>query len=184
MAFQSCGRDCFISPHAIIRRPHLVSLGDCVDIDPWVYISTAARVGSYVHIAVHSSVIGGEDGLLVMGSFTNLAAGCRVVCKSDKFTGGGLIGGGGVPGRLRDFICDPVVLEDFANVGTGSILLPGVVMREGSALGAGGLLLAGTATEPWTIYAGRPARPVAKRPKETMLRLARELGYAKGGVAP
>jgi acetyltransferase-like isoleucine patch superfamily enzyme len=111
-----------------------------------------------------------------MGHFTNFAAGCRVVCGSDRFMGEGLIGPSSIPDRYKDRMkLAPVVLEDFANVGSNAILMPGVTLAQGSVIGAGALVA--RSTEPWTVYTGVPARPVKARPSETMLRYAAELGY-------
>lgn len=86
-----------ISDFAEIRRPHLVSVGSHAAIDSFVSIATAAEIGDYAHISPHVSVVGGETGVLRMGHFTNLAAGCRVICGSDEFLGYGLIGSAAVP---------------------------------------------------------------------------------------
>src|SRR3989344_1134725 len=77
---------------------------------------------------------------------------------------------GGKPGLLK--------MGNFTNVGAGAIILPGVTLRDGSVVGAGAVVTKDT--EPWTIYAGSPARPVKKRPKETMLEYAAKLGYPNG----
>jgi acetyltransferase-like isoleucine patch superfamily enzyme len=53
--------------------------------------------------------------------------------------------------------------------------MSGVVMSEGSILGANSFLK--ESTEPWTIYAGSPARPIKQRKKEKMYSFAKEMGY-------
>jgi acetyltransferase-like isoleucine patch superfamily enzyme len=56
-----------------------------------------------------------------------------------------------------------------------SVVLPGVTMAEGSVLGSNSLLK--TNTEPWTVYAGSPARPIRKRNKDKAYEYAAKLGY-------
>jgi acetyltransferase-like isoleucine patch superfamily enzyme len=175
---KSVGNDVVISPTAEIRRPHLVSIGNHVAIDSGVYITTNAEIGDYVHIAPYVTVIGGEKARLVMGNFTNLAAGCRVVCGSDKFNGDGLIGPATIPDKYKDAMkTEPVIMENFANVGSNAVIMPGVTLAEGSVVGACSLVT--ESTEPWTIYIGVPARPLKKRPREKMIQYAAELGYPK-----
>jgi galactoside O-acetyltransferase len=53
-------------------------------------------------------------------------------------------------------------------VGSGSVLLPGVAVGEGCAIGA--LSLVKDELPAWTICAGMPARPIKERRKD-LLRL-------------
>ena len=80
------------------------------------------------------------------------------------------LSGGGV--AVAPVIVGLVVM---AGIIVPGVVMPGVVMAEGSILGANSFLK--TSTEPWTIYAGSPARPIARRPSEIMKHNARELGY-------
>jgi acetyltransferase-like isoleucine patch superfamily enzyme len=67
------------------------------------------------------------------------------------------------------------VVEKFAALGTNAVVMPGLVVREGSVVGANSLLRENT--EPWTIYAGSPARPIGKRHKDIISGYAKEMGY-------
>jgi acetyltransferase-like isoleucine patch superfamily enzyme len=180
-AFANIGTDVCIGPNVDIRRPHLVSIGNHVAIDNGAFITTAAEIGDYVHIGPYITVIGGENARLVMGHFTNLAAGCRVICGSDRFLGDGLIGPASLPAQFKDTMkLAPVVLENFANVGTNAVIMPGVTLAEGSVVGACSLVT--RSTEPWTIYTGSPAKPLKTRPREKMIEYAAQLGYVTAGV--
>lgn len=59
------------------------------------------------------------------------------------------------------YIKKEIVIESYAWIGARAIVLPGVHCAEGSVLGAAGL--ATRDLEPWTVYAGNPARPVKAR---------------------
>jgi dTDP-4-amino-4,6-dideoxy-D-glucose acyltransferase len=170
------GDDVVISDFAEIRRPHLVSIGNHSAIDSFVSIATGAEIGDYVHISPHVTVIGGATGMLRMGHFTNLAAGCRVICGSDEFLGHGLIGSAAIPVVHRDKIkFAPVTLANFANVGSNVVIMPGVTLGEGSVVAA--CAFVNKDTNPWTIYAGVPAVPIKLRRRDLMLAHAKSLGY-------
>src|SRR3989338_1337289 len=77
---KSVGENVFVSANVEIRRPHLVSLGDNVDIDSWSYLTPGLEIGDYVHIAAYVAVIGWPNGFLKMGNFTNIAVGGRIIC--------------------------------------------------------------------------------------------------------
>jgi acetyltransferase-like isoleucine patch superfamily enzyme len=172
---KSCGDDVFISARVEIRRPHLVAVGSHVAIDPGFYCTCGLEAGDYIHIGPYVTVIGGPEGILRMGHFTTIAAGSRIVCASDEFLGEGFTSTT-VPDRFRDkVIIAPVVLELFAGVGTNVVVLPGVTLAEGSVIGACSLVT--KSTEPWTVYAGIPAKPLKSRRRDKMIAMARELGY-------
>src|SRR3989344_642282 len=61
---KSVGENVFVSANVEIRRPHLVSLGDNVDIDSWCYLTPGLEIGDYVHIAAYVAVIGWPNGFL------------------------------------------------------------------------------------------------------------------------
>ena len=174
---RSCGEDVFISANVEIRRPHLVSVGNHVAIDSGFYCTVGLELGDYIHIGAYAIFTGGEKGLLKMDHFCGMAAGCRIACASEEYLGEGFIGPT-IPPRYRDkVITAPVTFEKFVTLGTGVVVLPGVTLGEGSVVGACSLV--NKSTEPWTIYAGIPAKPIKVRRRDKMLAMARELGYLK-----
>ncbi len=174
-SLKSVGEDVIISPRVEIRRPHLVSIGSHVAIDTGFYCMVSAEIGDYIHIGPYVTVIGGATGCLRMKHFSGIAAGCRIVCASDEYLGEGLVGPT-VPAAYRDrVIIAPVTFERFAVTGTNAVILPGVTLAEGTAVCACSLVT--KSTQPWTVYAGNPARPVRARPKEKMIAAAAQLGY-------
>jgi galactoside O-acetyltransferase len=177
-ALGKVGEDVFISPLVSITRPELVKLGNHIAIDPWLHCTTALETGDYVHISSHVGIIGGKTGLLKLGNFTNISIKGTIICTSDEFLGEGLITAPGIPEKFLDKRkSGPIVFEDFVNTGANVTILPGVTLREGSVIGACSLVTKDT--EPWTIYAGIPARPIKIRSKEKMLRYAEALGYPR-----
>lgn len=64
-------------------------------------------------------------------------------------------------------ICDqgyefaPVKIEQDVWIACGAIILPGVVLARGCVIGAGAVVT--SSTQPNTVYAGVPARPINKR---------------------
>ncbi len=175
---KACGNDVYISAHVEIRRPKLVSIGKHIAIDSGFYLTTILETGDYIHIGPSVNIIGGAKGKLTLGHFTNIAAKSTIICVSDAYLGEGLVTAPGIPNEMCDrLIVEPIVFENFANVGANVTIMPGVTLAEGCVIGACSFVPYGTKTEPWTIYAGSPIKPIKKRPKEKMLQYARELGY-------
>jgi putative colanic acid biosynthesis acetyltransferase WcaF len=69
----------------------------------------------------------------------------------------------------------PVTMEEFSNIGTNAIVLPGSILRKGVLLSAGSLLIGDT--EEWGVYKGNPAVLVKKINPLKILNNAKKLGY-------
>ena len=169
------GIDVFLNDFVSITRPELVKIGNHVAIDFGFVCTTGLVIGDYVHISPHVSVIGGKKTSLNIEDFCFISTGSRMICGSELFQGDGLIGPM-IPDEYKDNqILEPINLKRFSGVCANSVVMSGVVMSEGSILGANSFLK--ESTEPWTIYAGSPARPIKKRKKEKMYSFAKEMGY-------
>lgn len=170
--FASRGEDVQIYPRAHIVSPETVSIGDSVIIDDFVFLvgGVETRIGSFVHLASFSSYLGG--GRLEVGDFAGVSSGTRVYTGTDDFHGGSLTGPT-IPAEFRKPVRSFVRIGKFAVVGANSVVLPGVTIGEGCTIGA--LSLVNRDCEPWTIYAGSPARPVKARRRDEIARLEKEL---------
>lgn len=172
LGFASIGKDVTIWPLAKIISPELISIGDSVIIDDFVFIMAGkgTQIGSFVHIASFDSITGGGE--LVMEDFVVLSSGVRIFTGTDDFSGNSLAGPA-VPYPFRKPIRSFVHLRKHTLIGANSVILPGVTIGEGVSIGANSLVLRDC--EPWTIYAGSPAKPIKARNRDKMLELESEL---------
>lgn len=170
--FRRSGRDVTVHPAAKIVAPEEMEVGDSVIIDDFTFILAAGgvRLGSFVHIGSHAFVGGG--GGFVMDDFAGLSGGVRVYTGNEDYLGGQLTNPT-VPAPWRVATRAPVHIGRHAIVGAGTVVLPGVHIGEGVAVGA--LSVVSRDLEPWTVYAGNPARPIKERPRERMLELEADL---------
>lgn len=163
--------------HKDVEIRYLNKIGNHTAIDKGFYCTTQIEIGSYVHISPYVTCIGGKNGLFILKGFNNVMAGARIVCGSDRFDGSGLFGAM-IPSELKGKqIIEPVVMEEFSNVGTNAIVLPGSTLRKGVLLTAGSLLIGDT--EEWGVYKGNPAVLVKKIDKKETLERAKKLGYVE-----
>ena len=120
-----------------------------------------------------------------MGDFSGCSAGCRIATGTEDFLGGSLTNPA-VPPAYRQAERSFVRMERHAILGTDVAVMPGVTIGEGVSVGAKSLILENC--EPWTIYAGTPARPLRDRPRKRILeleeRLREDLYDADGAYIP
>jgi acetyltransferase-like isoleucine patch superfamily enzyme len=168
------GEDVLIDDDVVSKQELMVN-GSHVAIDKGVYCSTNITIGSYVHISPYVTIIGGKNSSFTAKGFNNIMAGARIICGSDRFDGSGLFGAM-IPKELKGSqIIKPVVMEEFSNIGTNAIVLPGSTLRRGVLLAAGSLLVGDT--EEWGVYKGNPAVLVKKINPEQIIANAKKLGY-------
>ena len=169
------GNDVYLAESCEIKRPHLCTLGNHIAIDSGFYCTTQLTLGDYIHIGPYVTCIGGASGQLIARGFNNIMAGARIICGSDRFDGSGLFGAL-IPDKLKGKqIIKPVIMEEFSNVGTNAVVLPGAVLRKGVLLAVGSVLMGDT--EEWGVYKGNPAKLVKKVNPQPTLENARVLGY-------
>jgi acetyltransferase-like isoleucine patch superfamily enzyme len=63
----------------------------------------------------------------------------------------------------------PITIDDYVFVGARAIILPGVMIGRGAAVGAGSVVTRDV--EPYTIVAGAPARPIGERRRDLVYQL-------------
>lgn len=171
------GEDVIMDSDVVIKRPGLAKIGNHVAIDKGFYCTTAIEVGDYVHISPYVTCIGGQHGQFVCKGFNNIMAGARIICSSDRFDDTGLFGAL-IPNEFKGTqITKPVIMEEFSNIGTNSIVMPGSTLRKGVLLSAGSLLMGDT--EEWGVYKGNPAVLVKKINPDRILENAEKMGYKK-----
>ena len=166
--------DVYIHDDVEFRQKY--SIGNHVAVDKGVYCSTNIEIGDYVHISPYVTIIGGRYGKFIAKGFNNIMAGARIICGSDRFDDSGLFGAM-IPdwvGKGRQII-EPVVMEEFSNIGTNAIVMPGSTLRQGVLLTAGSLLIGDT--EPWGVYKGNPAVLTKVIDKTKALEAVKNLGY-------
>ena len=154
------GNDVYISNSSEIKRPNLCNIGNRVAIDSGFYCTTALDIGDFVHISPHVTCIGGSKGKFTAKGFNNIMAGARIICGSDRFDDSGLFGAL-IPEKYKGKqIIEPVVMEEFSNIGTNAVVLPGTTLRTGVLLTVGSVLKGDT--EAWGVYQGNPAILIKK----------------------
>jgi galactoside O-acetyltransferase len=175
--FAEVGEDVRVSKTCTIVGLPNITIANHVRIDDKVTIIAAAgrvSIGSYVHIGecCYLSAAGG----ITLSDFSGLSQGVRVYSVTDDY-GGERLTNPTVPKRYLGLEIAPVFLGRHVIVGSGSVILPGCTIGDGSSVGA--LSLVTRSLEAWGVYVGAPARRVKTRSKK-LLELEKELLESRG----
>lgn len=169
MGFKSLGENVKISDKASIYNCEEIEIGDNSRIDDFCVLSGKIKIGRNVHLAPFCLVAGGEKGIL-LEDFSGLAYQVQVFTQSDDYSGKTLTNPT-VPEKYKNELKKEVVIGKHSIVGAASLIMPGVVLEEGTSIGA--MSLVRKSTEPWSIYLGNPAKKI-KRRKKDLLELEKE----------
>jgi acetyltransferase-like isoleucine patch superfamily enzyme len=164
IGFRYIGRNVKISDKASIYNPELIEIGNNSRIDDFCVISGRVVVGRYCHITPMCLVAGGVPGIF-FSDFCTLSYGVKIFSQSDDYSGRTLTNSL-IPKEYKDETYIKVSVGRQVIIGAGSIVLPGVDIGEGCAVGA--MSLVNRSTEPWGVYVGNPARRVKARKRDLL----------------
>lgn len=177
MGFSSIGKNVRISDRASFHNPARISVGDNSRIDDFCVIAAGAggiSIGEYVHIGVGCTLLGA--GAITLSDFSGLSSRVAIYSSSDDYSGASMTNPT-VPGIYTDVKHADVFLGKHVIVGSGSVILPGLRLEDGVAIGA--LSLVTKNCREFGIYNGNPARWFKQRKRdllalEAALRLAEQ----------
>ena len=171
------GKNFTLGEYVILKKPDLIEVGDNVRIADFCRISSACKIGSDCEIAPGTYIAGGDGKYkFTMGECSSLAAGVKVWLSSNDYVNELVTHS--VP-EVKE-IQGNVTLGKYTGVGTNSVIMPNNDIPEGVAIGALSFVPSNYKFEPWTVYAGRPIRPIKKRNKENVMKTLKKIVYIKG----
>ncbi len=173
IGFRNVGDDVLIDEAAIFIGAERLSIGSKVRIDAHTIISCPkdeVRVGSHVHLAVGVLLYCG--GGVELEDFVGLSPRTTVFSETDDFLEGYLTGPT-VPAKFRKVTSGPVRFGRHVIVGAGSVILPGVQIGKGAAVGA--MSLVTKDVEPFAIVHGVPAKRAGTRNRARLEELEAQL---------
>lgn len=172
MGFASLGDNVLISDKASIYGASRIKVGNNVRIDDFCVLSAGEGgidIGNYIHIAVYSSLIGA--GKIKISDYSNISSKVTIYSSNDDYSGEYMTNPM-VPTTYTNVTHEDVILGKHVIIGSGSVVLPGVTLHEGVAIGA--LSMVTKNCEAFGVYTGTPAKIIKSR-KRNLLNLEQEL---------
>lgn len=185
----SVGDNVSVNRSVIFYSPRNIYLGDNVRIDGYSILSAGAEgivIDEHVHISAYSFLVG-AGGKIHLHGFSGVASRSTLYTATDDFRDGFLTGPT-VPNKYRNVRSGDITLGRHGLIGAGSIVLPGVTIGEGAAVGA--LSLVRKDIPAYAIVAGNPLRTLGFRNEERLRQLELEFTCEKraalsgDGLAP
>lgn len=168
VGFAGVGANVLVSDRASFHGPGRITIGNNVRIDDFCVLSAGAggiEIGSHIHIAVFSMLMGA--GKITLSDFCNVSSRVSIYSSTDDFSGH-TMSNPMIPARFKAVLDADVFLGKHVIIGSGSVVLPGVTLEEGVAIGA--LSLVRKSCAAFGVYAGNPARRLKDR-QRTLLEL-------------
>jgi len=163
IGFNKVGKNVLISRHASFYNPSEMCIGNNVRIDDFCILSGRITIENYVHISAYVALYGNRR--IYIKNYSGISAHSVIYTMIDDFSGKFLIGPM-FPEELTNLIGGPVILEEFTQIGASSVVLPNLIIKQGSVVGA--MSLVNKTLDEWGIYAGIPAKRIKERSKKCM----------------
>ena len=165
--FKSVGKNVKIEKTCTIVGLHNISIGDDVVIDGFTTIIAAGsgfvNIGSNVHIAGYCHISAGAG--VTFSDFSGISQGVRIYTKTDDYTGKFLTNPT-VDMQYKGVQSGEVKLGRHVIIGSGSVIMPGVIMGDGVAVGA--LSMVTKSLPEWGVYFGSPVKKIKNRSKKLL----------------
>lgn len=166
MGFARFGKNMMLSDKASYYNCENIRLGDSVRVDDFCVLAAGhdgIEIGSHVHVAVYCSIIGRAR--IKIEDFAGLSSRVSVYSSSDDYSGAAMTNPT-VPPEFTNVRHAKVNIGRHVIIGAGSIVLPGVTLEEGVAVGA--LSLIRKNCKAFGVYMGTPAKRISERKRDLL----------------
>lgn len=166
IGFLELGTNIRISDKASFYNPSKISIGSHCRIDDFCILSAGEGkiiIGRHVHIGCYVSLLG--RGKIVVEDFAGISARVSVYSSNDDYSGN-VLTGPTVPTNYTNVRHADVIIKRHAIIGAGSVVLPGVTIHEGGAVGALSLLTKDV--QAFCLVAGIPAKYIKDRSRNLL----------------
>lgn len=172
LGFKEVGKCVLISTKTSIYGAENMRIGSHVRIDDFCVLVGNIYIGSHIHIGSFCGLHASKQGKIILKDFSGISSNVQIYASSDKFDGIAMTARPGLREECENAICQEVVLGEYSQIGTGSVVLPFGNLGEGAAVGA--MSLVNVPLSPWGIYAGVPCRFLRTRSREMLIPLQYE----------
>lgn len=166
LGLKSFGDNVAISKKVSIYGSSGISVGNNVRIDDFCILSGNITIGNYVHISAYCALYGKAG--IEIGDYCGCSPRSTLFSASDDFSGEYMISPL-VSEKFTNVISGKIVFKKYAQIGSNSIVMPGVTLNEGAVSGA--LSYVNHDLDEWSVNVGIPTKKIKDR-KRNMIELS------------
>ncbi len=166
MGFSYVGKNVRISEKSTFYNCKNIRLGDDIRIDDFCVLAAGEggiEIGRNIHIAVYCSLIG--KGKIILEDFSGLSSRVSLYSSSDDYSGTAMTNPT-VPAEFTNVKHADIRIGRHVIIGAGSIVLPGVIIGDGAAVGA--LSLVTHSVGEFSMVTGVPAKHIRNRKRNIL----------------
>lgn len=163
IGFAKIGKNVFLDKSVRIYGANNIHLSSYIRIDAFSVLSASSAglfIGKFVHLGTGVSILGKEK--VVIEDFCGLSSKVSIFSSNDDYSGSALTNPL-IPDQFRRVINAPVLLKKHVIVGSGSVILPGIEIGTGAAVGA--LSFVNKSVPDFAVVSGNPIRKIGTRDK-------------------
>jgi acetyltransferase-like isoleucine patch superfamily enzyme len=165
--FKSIGKNVLIDKNCTIIGKENISIGDNVRIDGFTTITCInngyLKIKGNNHIASYCLIA--ASGGITFERFSGIAHGVKLYSSSDDYSGKSLTNPT-ISKKYKNEVVKPIYLGEHCIIGSNSVVLPGVNISQGVAVGAMSLVTKNL--DEWGIYFGTPVNRIKNRSKKLL----------------
>lgn len=166
IGFKNFGNNVLISRLAQFYSPENIEIGNNVRIDDFCILSGKIKLKNNIHISAYCAMYGKFG--IEMNDYSGLSPRCTLFSASDDFGGDFLISPM-APSNLTNVQGGKIIIQQYVQIGAGSVLMPNITIKEGVAVGA--MSFVKKSLPAWKIYAGNPIKLIKERKKNLVGKL-------------
>ncbi len=164
LGIRKIGTNVLVSKKASLYQTEGMEFGSNIRIDDFCYLMGNIKIGNFVHIAPFSNLVA-SDSFIEMQDYSGVSSRVSIYAVTDDYSGEAMTNPT-IPNEYTKVYKAPVVLERHTIIGASSVVLPGVIVGEGSSVGA--MSLVNKSTSPWSVNIGVPCRKIRDRSKNLL----------------
>ena len=159
-----CGKNCLVHETVLILNNDKLILGNNIRIDPFCnFINTKKiEIGSHTHIASYVQIQ--ADKRVKIGNYSGIGTAAKIFTTNDNYSSNWHTGPFAKKYNRKFLRSSEIILKNFSVVAANSMILPGAVIQEGTAVGFNSFV--NKKLNKWTVYHSiNPLKAFLKRRK-------------------
>lgn len=168
IGLKSFGENVLISKKCSIYSPQTIQVKDNVRIDDFCILSGEIQIGNNIHISAYTALYGAQG--IVLEDYVTISGRNMIYSVNDDYSGEYMTNP--MNNKHSNVSGGPVIFKKHVIVGCGCVVLPNVILEEGTAIGA--MSLVNKSTQPWNMYVGTPIRLLKERSRNLLKHVTKE----------